>query len=31
MQLNVTPQAREYIQKNGGSVTARIIYSMTGG
>lgn len=31
MQLHVTPQARDYIQKNGGCVTARIIYTMTGG
>ena len=31
MQLNVTPQARDYIQKNGGSITARMIYSLTGG
>ena len=31
MKLKVTQQARNYIHEKGGSITARIFYSMAGG
>jgi len=31
MKLEITPQARKFIQAKGGSVTARVYYCLTGG